>query len=179
MFHDLKDLTYLYPSCTLSGKSAQGSYDCHPHGNHALSTGQCELLGCHDAQRTDVVECSGCHLGVREINSIHTPLSKKMSMCDELTNYIVVFNRNKVLGSWGWVMSIAAALSAFGSLNGTFFSGGRVCFVAAREGHMVRNTFERQTILSKPFFSDVSGSFLCQHLCFFSFPSLIFCPWPM
>ncbi|XP_027027813.1 b(0,+)-type amino acid transporter 1-like isoform X7 [Tachysurus fulvidraco] len=43
---------------------------------------------------------------------------------------------NKVLGSWGWVMSIAAALSSFGSLNGSFFSGGRVCFVAAREGHM-------------------------------------------
>ncbi|XP_077394845.1 b(0,+)-type amino acid transporter 1 [Festucalex cinctus] len=43
---------------------------------------------------------------------------------------------NKVLGSWGWIMSIAAALSAFGSLNGTFFSGGRLCFVAAREGHM-------------------------------------------
>ncbi|KAL0969662.1 hypothetical protein UPYG_G00230440 [Umbra pygmaea] len=43
---------------------------------------------------------------------------------------------NKVLGSWGWVMSIAAALSAFGSLNGTFFSGGRVCFVAARERHL-------------------------------------------
>jgi len=47
-------------------------------------------------------------------------------------------HRNKVLGSWGWIMSVAAALSAFGSLNGTFFSGGRVCFVAAREGHMVR-----------------------------------------
>uniref|UniRef100_A0A671Q7E5 b(0,+)-type amino acid transporter 1 n=1 Tax=Sinocyclocheilus anshuiensis TaxID=1608454 RepID=A0A671Q7E5_9TELE len=45
---------------------------------------------------------------------------------------------NKVLGGWGWVMSIAAALSAFGSLNGSFFSGGRVCYVAAREGHMVR-----------------------------------------
>ncbi|KAM8833156.1 b(0,+)-type amino acid transporter 1 [Synchiropus picturatus] len=43
---------------------------------------------------------------------------------------------NKVLGSWGWIMSVAAALSAFGSLNGTFFSGGRVCLVAAREGHM-------------------------------------------
>uniref|UniRef100_A0A3Q3VWN8 b(0,+)-type amino acid transporter 1 n=1 Tax=Mola mola TaxID=94237 RepID=A0A3Q3VWN8_MOLML len=43
---------------------------------------------------------------------------------------------NKVLGNWGWIMSVAAALSAFGSLNGTFFSGGRVCFVAAREGHM-------------------------------------------
>ncbi|XP_073783780.1 b(0,+)-type amino acid transporter 1 isoform X2 [Danio rerio] len=43
---------------------------------------------------------------------------------------------NKVLGGWGWVMSIAAALSSFGSLNGSFFSGGRVCYVAAREGHM-------------------------------------------
>uniref|UniRef100_A0A667Z780 b(0,+)-type amino acid transporter 1 n=1 Tax=Myripristis murdjan TaxID=586833 RepID=A0A667Z780_9TELE len=43
---------------------------------------------------------------------------------------------NKVLGGWGWIMSVAAALSAFGSLNGSFFSGGRVCFVAAREGHM-------------------------------------------
>ncbi|XP_036928298.1 b(0,+)-type amino acid transporter 1-like [Acanthopagrus latus] len=43
---------------------------------------------------------------------------------------------NKVFGSWGWIMSVAAALSAFGSLNGTFFSGGRVSFVAAREGHM-------------------------------------------
>ncbi|KAK7142826.1 hypothetical protein R3I94_012243 [Phoxinus phoxinus] len=43
---------------------------------------------------------------------------------------------NKVLGGWGWVMSVAAALSAFGSLNGSFFSGGRVCYVAAREGHL-------------------------------------------
>ncbi|XP_055719446.1 b(0,+)-type amino acid transporter 1-like isoform X2 [Salvelinus fontinalis] len=52
------------------------------------------------------------------------------------SNAVAVTWGNKVLGSWGWVMSIAAALSAFGSLNGTFFSGGRVCFVAAREGHM-------------------------------------------
>ncbi|KAJ8290222.1 hypothetical protein GJAV_G00010190 [Gymnothorax javanicus] len=43
---------------------------------------------------------------------------------------------NKVLGSWGWIMSIAAALSAFGSLNGAFFTSGRIAFVAAREGHM-------------------------------------------
>lgn len=49
-----------------------------------------------------------------------------------------------MLGSWGWIMSLAAALSAFGSLNGTFFSGGRVCFVAAREGHMVRNAAGQQ-----------------------------------
>uniref|UniRef100_A0AAV2JGD8 Amino acid permease/ SLC12A domain-containing protein n=1 Tax=Knipowitschia caucasica TaxID=637954 RepID=A0AAV2JGD8_KNICA len=53
-----------------------------------------------------------------------------------MSNAVAVTWGNKVLGSWGWIMSVAAALSAFGSLNGTFFSGGRVCFVAAREGHM-------------------------------------------
>ncbi|XP_072314163.1 b(0,+)-type amino acid transporter 1 isoform X2 [Eucyclogobius newberryi] len=52
------------------------------------------------------------------------------------SNAVAVTWGNKVFGSWGWIMSVAAALSAFGSLNGTFFSGGRVCFVAAREGHM-------------------------------------------
>ncbi|KAE8289631.1 b(0,+)-type amino acid transporter 1 [Larimichthys crocea] len=52
------------------------------------------------------------------------------------SNAVAVTWGNKVLGSWGWIMSVASALSAFGSLNGTFFSGGRMCFVAAREGHM-------------------------------------------
>ncbi|XP_072221466.1 b(0,+)-type amino acid transporter 1 isoform X2 [Leuresthes tenuis] len=52
------------------------------------------------------------------------------------SNAVAVTWGNKMFGSWGWIMSVAAALSAFGSLNGTFFSGGRVCFVAAREGHM-------------------------------------------
>ncbi|XP_034015582.1 b(0,+)-type amino acid transporter 1-like [Thalassophryne amazonica] len=42
----------------------------------------------------------------------------------------------KVFGSWGWIMSVAAALSGFGSLNGSFFSGPRIFFVTAREGHM-------------------------------------------
>uniref|UniRef100_A0A673C0J2 B(0,+)-type amino acid transporter 1-like n=1 Tax=Sphaeramia orbicularis TaxID=375764 RepID=A0A673C0J2_9TELE len=49
---------------------------------------------------------------------------------------LVNVNRHYFISIWGWIMSVAAALSAFGSLNGTFFSGGRVCFVAAREGHM-------------------------------------------
>uniref|UniRef100_A0A3Q3KCK2 b(0,+)-type amino acid transporter 1 n=1 Tax=Monopterus albus TaxID=43700 RepID=A0A3Q3KCK2_MONAL len=53
-----------------------------------------------------------------------------------MSSSAVAVTWNKVLGGWGWIMSVAAALSAFGSLNGTFFSGGRVCFVAAREGHM-------------------------------------------
>uniref|UniRef100_A0A8C3TLL7 b(0,+)-type amino acid transporter 1 n=1 Tax=Catharus ustulatus TaxID=91951 RepID=A0A8C3TLL7_CATUS len=44
---------------------------------------------------------------------------------------------DKVLGSWAWLISLSVALSTFGSSNGTFFSGGRVCYIAAREGHMV------------------------------------------
>uniref|UniRef100_A0A8D2L2G8 b(0,+)-type amino acid transporter 1 n=1 Tax=Varanus komodoensis TaxID=61221 RepID=A0A8D2L2G8_VARKO len=43
---------------------------------------------------------------------------------------------HKVLGNWVWVMSLSVALSSFGSANGTFFSGGRMCYAAAREGHM-------------------------------------------
>ncbi|XP_072263595.1 b(0,+)-type amino acid transporter 1-like [Pyxicephalus adspersus] len=42
----------------------------------------------------------------------------------------------KVLGNWTWIISLGVALSTFGSANGTFFSGGRVCYVAGREGHM-------------------------------------------
>ncbi|XP_053567174.1 b(0,+)-type amino acid transporter 1-like [Bombina bombina] len=42
----------------------------------------------------------------------------------------------KVLGSWAWLISLGVAMSTFGSANGTFFSGGRLCYVAAREGHL-------------------------------------------
>ncbi|NXA37593.1 BAT1 protein, partial [Eudromia elegans] len=42
----------------------------------------------------------------------------------------------KVLGSWAWLISLFVVLSTFGSSNGTFFSGGRLCYIAAREGHM-------------------------------------------
>uniref|UniRef100_A0A672U8J3 b(0,+)-type amino acid transporter 1 n=1 Tax=Strigops habroptila TaxID=2489341 RepID=A0A672U8J3_STRHB len=41
-----------------------------------------------------------------------------------------------VTWGWAWLMSLSVALSTFGSSNGTFFSGGRVCYIAAREGHM-------------------------------------------
>ncbi|KAK2510021.1 hypothetical protein MC885_020012, partial [Smutsia gigantea] len=43
---------------------------------------------------------------------------------------------NQVLGAWAWLVPVAVALSTFGSANGTFFSGSRLCYVAAREGHM-------------------------------------------
>ncbi|XP_056420248.1 b(0,+)-type amino acid transporter 1-like [Hyla sarda] len=42
----------------------------------------------------------------------------------------------KVLGTWTWIISLGVALSTFGSANGTLFSGGRVCYKAAMEGHL-------------------------------------------
>ncbi|KAE8605184.1 hypothetical protein XENTR_v10015010 [Xenopus tropicalis] len=42
----------------------------------------------------------------------------------------------KLLGTWTWIISLGVALSTFGSANGTFFTGGRLCYVAAREGHL-------------------------------------------
>ncbi|XP_004696452.1 b(0,+)-type amino acid transporter 1-like [Echinops telfairi] len=42
----------------------------------------------------------------------------------------------QVLGAWGWLVPVAVVLSGFGSANGAFFSGSRICYVAGREGHM-------------------------------------------
>lgn len=59
-------------------------------------------------------------------------------------------------------MSLGAALSAFGALNGNFFSGGRICFVAAREGHMVRKfwSFSKPLQSSSRFLPDAVSHFL-------------------
>ncbi|KAF5917333.1 hypothetical protein HPG69_008405 [Diceros bicornis minor] len=46
---------------------------------------------------------------------------------------------NQVMGAWAWLTPLAVVLSTFGSANGTFFSGSRVCYVAAREDHMIRD----------------------------------------
>ncbi|XP_004387657.1 b(0,+)-type amino acid transporter 1-like [Trichechus manatus latirostris] len=43
---------------------------------------------------------------------------------------------NRVLGAWAWLVPVAVVLSTFGSTNGVFFSGSRVCYVSGREGHM-------------------------------------------
>ncbi|XP_069829230.1 b(0,+)-type amino acid transporter 1-like [Dendropsophus ebraccatus] len=42
----------------------------------------------------------------------------------------------KVLGTWTWIITLGVALSTFGAANGSLFCGGRMCFVAAREGHL-------------------------------------------
>ncbi|XP_063600211.1 b(0,+)-type amino acid transporter 1-like [Penaeus indicus] len=44
---------------------------------------------------------------------------------------------NRVLGWAAFLMPLAVTLSTFGAANGTAFTSGRLCFVAAREGHMV------------------------------------------
>ncbi|XP_064089717.1 b(0,+)-type amino acid transporter 1-like isoform X2 [Macrobrachium nipponense] len=44
---------------------------------------------------------------------------------------------NRVLGWAAFFMPLAVCLSTFGAANGTAFTSGRLCFVAAREGHMV------------------------------------------
>lgn len=44
---------------------------------------------------------------------------------------------HRVLGVLSFVMPISVALSTFGAGNGSCFTGGRLCYVAAREGHLV------------------------------------------
>ncbi|XP_008698607.1 b(0,+)-type amino acid transporter 1 isoform X1 [Ursus maritimus] len=53
------------------------------------------------------------------------------------SNAMAVSWGNQVLGAWAWLVPLAVTLSTFGSVNGTFFGGSRVCYVAAREGHML------------------------------------------
>lgn len=43
----------------------------------------------------------------------------------------------RVLGRFSFVMPLSVILSTFGAGNGSCFTGGRLCYVAAREGHLV------------------------------------------
>ncbi|XP_057377676.1 b(0,+)-type amino acid transporter 1-like isoform X4 [Daphnia carinata] len=43
----------------------------------------------------------------------------------------------RALGALAWLMPLAVCISCFGSANGTLFVGGRLCYVASREGHLV------------------------------------------
>ncbi|XP_045125710.1 b(0,+)-type amino acid transporter 1-like isoform X8 [Portunus trituberculatus] len=59
---------------------------------------------------------------------------------DELlaSETVAVFFGNQLMGKAGEVvMIIAVAMSTFGAANGSCFTSARLCFVAAREGHMV------------------------------------------
>ncbi|XP_032722800.1 b(0,+)-type amino acid transporter 1-like isoform X1 [Lontra canadensis] len=52
------------------------------------------------------------------------------------SNAVAVSWGNQVLGAWAWLVPLAVTLSTFGSVNGIFFGGSRVCYAAASEGHM-------------------------------------------
>ncbi|XP_037800284.1 b(0,+)-type amino acid transporter 1-like [Penaeus monodon] len=58
------------------------------------------------------------------------------TLIDSLTDHDSTFG-NRVLGWAAFLMPLAVTLSTFGAANGTAFTSGRLCFVAAREGHMV------------------------------------------
>ncbi|XP_037075075.1 b(0,+)-type amino acid transporter 1-like isoform X2 [Pollicipes pollicipes] len=44
---------------------------------------------------------------------------------------------NRILGVMSWLMPLAVTLSTFGAANGTCFTSGRLCYAAARQGHLV------------------------------------------
>ncbi|XP_013381452.1 b(0,+)-type amino acid transporter 1 isoform X3 [Lingula anatina] len=44
---------------------------------------------------------------------------------------------DRVIGPAAIIIPISVAMSTFGAANGTAFTGGRLCFVAAREGHLM------------------------------------------
>lgn len=53
-----------------SGEPAKGTDDSYSHGNDSVPTSQCQLSSCHDTHRDDIIQCSGCHLGVRILSAV-------------------------------------------------------------------------------------------------------------
>lgn len=54
------------------------------------------------------------------------------------TDAVAVTLANRLYGVMAWSIPILVSCSTFGSANGSAFSGGRLAFAAAREGHLPR-----------------------------------------
>ncbi|XP_055955640.1 b(0,+)-type amino acid transporter 1 isoform X2 [Patella vulgata] len=54
-----------------------------------------------------------------------------------LSDAVAMIWGEKVLGVMSWIMPLFVVLSCLGAANGCLFSSGRLCFVAARDGHLV------------------------------------------
>ncbi|CAK8684250.1 unnamed protein product [Clavelina lepadiformis] len=52
------------------------------------------------------------------------------------SNAVAVTWGYRVLGSAGWIMPLTVCLSTLGAMNGSYLTGGRLPFVAARRGHL-------------------------------------------
>lgn len=58
-----------------------------------------------------------------------------------LSDAVAVTWGYRVLGNAGWIMSVVVCLSTLGALNGSSVTGGRLPFVAARNGHLPEVSF--------------------------------------
>ncbi|KZS20010.1 b(0,+)-type amino acid transporter 1 [Daphnia magna] len=70
-------------------------------------------------------------------NCLHYNLLKLLESWYSINAFLHATFGTRALGALAWLMPLAVCISCFGSANGTLFVGGRLCYVASREGHLV------------------------------------------
>ena len=54
----------------------------------------------------------------------------------QVSNAVALTWGYRVLGSAGWIMTVVVCLSTLGTIDAAFLSGGRLPYVAARNGNL-------------------------------------------